>query len=61
MIRLNASDLRWFEQQARPQLRGRSESPAADIYPRRGIRGIALLHEAIKRRDIKRIQFLLDN
>ena len=61
MIRLNAIDLRWFDREVKPRIECQSGSPAADIYPRKGIHGIALLHEAIKRRDVKRIQFLLDN
>ena len=61
MIELNEYELAWFDRFRHSLSVPDGSSPAAWIYVRRGVDGIARLHEAIMRRDIKKIQALLDS
>ena len=61
MIPLNEHELVWFNHNRQDLTVPDGSSPAAWLYARQGVNGIAKLHDAIIRRDIEKIQALLDS
>ena len=61
MILLNEHEIAWFNHNRQDLDVPDGSSPAAWIYVRKGVNGVARLHEAIMRRDIEKIQALLDS
>ena len=61
MIRLNENEIYWLNRnQSSLNFEGNS-SPAAEIYVKHGVNGLAAFHEAIVARDLTKIQQLLDS
>jgi len=62
MVRLNRHDMQWFNHNALPNLRiPNGSTPAAEVFTATGVAGLARLHEAIRARDINKIQRMIDN
>ena len=61
MIRLNEHELSWFNHNRQGLRLPKGSSPAAEIFIRHGVHGIAKFHRAIMSRDIGKIQSLLDS
>ena len=61
MIPLNEHELSWFNHHRHELTLPNGSSPAAEIFTKRGVHGIAQFHKAIIARDIKKIQELLDD
>jgi hypothetical protein len=61
MIRLNEHELSWFNHNRQGLRLPKGSSPAAEIFIRHGVHGIAKFHHAITSRNIERIQALLDS
>jgi len=61
MIRLNEHEISWFNHNISLLRFPKESSPAAEIYSRHGVDGIARFHRAIVNRNIEAIQNLLDS
>ena len=62
MVRLNRHDMSWFNNTALSRLRiPTGSTPAAEIFTATGVAGLARLHEAIREKDINKIQRMIDN
>ena len=61
MIRLNEHEMAWFNHNSHLLTYPEGSSPAAEIFIRKGVHGIAKFHKAIISRSLKRIQALIDD
>ena len=62
MVRLNRHDMQWFNNNALPNLRiPTGSTPAAEVFTAAGVAGLARMHEAIRDRNINKIQQMIDN